>query len=441
MFIFNTLSNLDIEVPSLLNMFESRNSGDDSDTLQLSKLLDSLGGELEVSYLERRKNQKLRKSTSLEELQDAVEQICQREKDLQACIGIAKMLIETNDRMLYRNRELIQDKQNLESQIKEFVEEIENYKEKIDKSEERLAEVSEALLKSETKVIKLSTDNTRNGESSPKISKSSPELEVISIERYDADITELTERYKQEYEQILSNNNIGSKEKAKEKFKTTEDELIKTKSSLASLEADYDSLLKELNSFRKSLKKREEELKLAQDEHEDLEQRFDQLHKKHQELIEHSETITEELELLQMSSQYRQPESHSRENKSLKIELEDLEDVIEDPFPEIQEQFPKRTFSIRNSFRVGPRSLQIVKTFNSHIVPVKIRKNPGEEYFTLTTQAIKLNSPYMDVICIESPKILYDLAIKNDVPFHKWHEWIEKKLTAKYLETIYKKGK
>ncbi|OMJ72819.1 hypothetical protein SteCoe_28656 [Stentor coeruleus] len=422
-------------------MFQSRNSGDESDTLQLSKLLDSLESELEVSFLERRKVQKLRKSTSLEELQDAVEQISQREKDLQACIGIAKMLIETNDRYLYNNRELIQEKENLEDQVKGFVEEIENYKEKLDKSEERLAEVSEALMKSEAKIIKLSTENTRKEESSPKIIKHSPEIETISIDRYDADITELTDRYKQEYEQVLRKNHIGSKEKAKEKLKTTEDELAKTKSSLISLEADYDSLLKELNSLRKSLKKRDEEFKLIQDEHEDLEQRFDQLHKKHQELIEHCEKITEEMEILEMSNQYRQPESHSRENKSLKIELEDLEEAIEDPFPELPDQFQKRTFSIRNSFRVGPRSLQVVKALNLHIIPVKIRKNPGEEYFTLSTQAIKLNSPYMDVICIESPKVLYDLAIKNDVPFHKWHEWIEKKLNAKYLETIYKKGK
>ncbi|OMJ82971.1 hypothetical protein SteCoe_16182 [Stentor coeruleus] len=414
-------------------MLESRNSAEDPDTLQLSNLLNSLEGELETSYLERRQLQKLRKSTSLEELQDAVEQISHREKDLQACIGISKMLIETNEKLHIRNRELVHEKQKLEFQSKTYIQEIETYKEKLERSEERVLEINAALVKAEASYIKLSAESKANSEIVGKNSKVYSDIETISLDKYDADITEITERYKYEYEQV-----IRSKSKSEEKLKTTEEELEKVKFSLSSIESNYENLLKELNSYRKTSKKREEDLVLTQEQLQNLGLRFDELHTKHQELIDHSEKLAEEIELIQASQAYRQPEHHARENKSLKIELEDLEETLEDTFPEFSEPI-KRTLSLRNSFRVGPRSLQITKSNEIHINSINIRKNPSEEYFFLTTQAIKLNSPYMDVICLESPKVLFDQAIKSNIPFHKWYEWIEKKLTAKYLESLYKK--
>ena len=72
--------------------------------------------------------------------------------------------------------------------------------------------------------------------------------------------------------------------------------------------------------------------------------------------------------------------------------------------------------------------------------PVISRKKPIEEYFALLTQAIKLNSQYMDIICIVSTQTLYENALIDEIPFHKWHQWIETKLNELYLQTIYKKN-
>ena len=74
--------------------------------------------------------------------------------------------------------------------------------------------------------------------------------------------------------------------------------------------------------------------------------------------------------------------------------------------------------------------------------PDLCRKDPGQEYFTLTSQAVKLNSPYMDTICTVSTKDLYDKAVRNSIPFHKvspmqWHVWIESQLTTAYLDSLY----
>jgi hypothetical protein len=76
-----------------------------------------------------------------------------------------------------------------------------------------------------------------------------------------------------------------------------------------------------------------------------------------------------------------------------------------------------------------------------------VRRDPGQEYFALVpftqaSQAVKLNSPYMDTICTVPTKELYEKALKIKVPFHKvrnsqWHIWIESQLTNAYLESIY----
>lgn len=92
-----------------------------------------------------------------------------------------------------------------------------------------------------------------------------------------------------------------------------------------------------------------------------------------------------------------------------------------------------------------PSLLSLPPTPKAPEIPV--RRDPGQEYFALVpstqaSQAVKLNSPYMDTICTVSTKELYEKALKTKVPFHKvkarqWHIWIESQLTNAYLESIY----
>lgn len=54
------------------------------------------------------------------------------------------------------------------------------------------------------------------------------------------------------------------------------------------------------------------------------------------------------------------------------------------------------------------------------------RLSPGEEYFTLVTQCVKMNTEGggREV----STKTLYQEAIKQGVTFDKWHRWVEEQL-------------
>lgn len=44
----------------------------------------------------------------------------------------------------------------------------------------------------------------------------------------------------------------------------------------------------------------------------------------------------------------------------------------------------------------------------------------------------------MDAICVIPPNELYDKALEEEIPFHRWHIWIESKLTAAYIDLVYK---
>ena len=198
--------------------------------------------------------------------------------------------------------------------------------------------------------------------------------------------------------------------------------------------------------LEKSKNKLEEELCTERLNKEEIERKYDEIYQTHQNLISHAERQADELELLQDISRtpVKQENPHHSISDSLKIELASLEENLEDEFPDFVESYTKRFQisppNVRNSFRAAPRSLGIYKQSSIIAEPRKARKSPSEEYFILVTQAIKLNSPYMDVICLVSPKSLYELAMRNDIPFHKWHIWVEKQLNASYLESIYKKS-
>ena len=99
----------------------------------------------------------------------------------------------------------------------------------------------------------------------------------------------------------------------------------------------------------------------------------------------------------------------------------------------------RNSTNLRNSYKMMPRTIGIFKQDYLNINRKKSRKAPCEEYFVLATQAIKLGSPYMDSICTINAKKLYENAIINEVPFHKWHLWIENQLNSAYLSGIYQK--
>ncbi|CAI2359255.1 unnamed protein product [Moneuplotes crassus] len=64
-------------------------------------------------------------------------------------------------------------------------------------------------------------------------------------------------------------------------------------------------------------------------------------------------------------------------------------------------------------------------------------RNPMKEFFVLTAQAVKLNSPYMNTILNLHVNQMYEQVQKDNTPFYKWSEWIEETLHRIIVKKIY----
>jgi len=64
-------------------------------------------------------------------------------------------------------------------------------------------------------------------------------------------------------------------------------------------------------------------------------------------------------------------------------------------------------------------------------------RDPMKEFFILTAQAVKLNSPYMNTILSLHINQLYDQVNKSNTPFYKWSQWIEDYLHRTIISRIY----
>jgi len=400
-----------------------------TETLHLVHLLNSLEQELDQPYIERRLRSVSHKSSALDELQDAIQELTQREKDLQASIGISKMLIDNNNNLLQENNDLRLDIFNIKNHNKHLQSEICRYKEELETSEEKYQELNKTLIKTESELIQLASDTSRStgNESEPEIIQ-----RRVSLDRLESELFDVSAKFKQDHDFLLS-----SKLEAEKKLRALEGKLNDYGKFNSELENKLEELSKKLKKSEKAANKLREQYAAELQTREETEILYDQLYDKHQKLLRISERQAEELEIVQNYKDQSAPVDNI-EGESLKSELETLEED-----EQALEQVLKKTLTLptnlKNSFRALPRTLGIHKQLPQFIKRRSDRKSPCEEYFFLATQAIKLNSPYMDTICTISPKHLFETANKSEVPFHKWHLWIENQLNSAYLSNIYQK--
>mmetsp|Transcript_12364 Transcript_12364/g.19221 ORF Transcript_12364/g.19221 Transcript_12364/m.19221 type:complete len:99 (+) Transcript_12364:228-524(+) len=70
-----------------------------------------------------------------------------------------------------------------------------------------------------------------------------------------------------------------------------------------------------------------------------------------------------------------------------------------------------------------------------------LNRDPMQEFFQLTCQAIKLNSPQMNTICTIDTVQLYQKALKLGIHFFKWQAWIEDYLNKEFLRVVLKSSR
>lgn len=180
----------------------SRTSSDtDLDTHRLQSVLDSITSELTMPFLERRARSKSHKKDALEELNFVIQELTGRERELQAAVGIAQMLLERNDALVKKIKNVRTKKHFYKETSREQKNEIERLKEEIITADEKYQQVNAALVSTEEQQILLIAENRRiMQENSLK-----KEVNVAAPENYETEIMEIINKHKEQNDYMLSN--------------------------------------------------------------------------------------------------------------------------------------------------------------------------------------------------------------------------------------------
>lgn len=411
---------------------------DKSDTGHLRAILSSYTQELSLTFLERRGKYNNHKSTILEELQDVITELTHREKDLLTSVQIALSALDTNDKLNQKQSKtktkLVQALEKIHHQSID----IETLRESLINAENRYENINKTLIETEELMLENSAELNR---------MIRERFYDTSAKNNEDEIENITKEYKVQ---------INVLQKKKWELEKENSQLIQQYSSQEKTLGEYKEVCEKLEEkLEKSInlnKDTEKKNKTSKERIEYLECQLKTMHSSYERLKSHSEKLEEDLSLPSNSSPVT-PQPKLFHSLSLQNELEIIEDelsteILNNEKNSIVEvlylnsndkcKTPQtRTSSLSSYFR--PLSTDAGASIE--ISPYKVaRKKPPEEYFALSVQAVKMNSPHMDNIIRVNPNELYDKAIKAGIPFHKWYTWIESQLNSIYVQALYKKS-
>jgi DNA repair exonuclease SbcCD ATPase subunit len=185
----------------MADVISRTNSDMELDSHRLQSVLDSITSDLTMPFLERRARSKSHKKTTLEELNAVIQELTERERELQAAVGIAKMLLERNDILNKKIQEIRTKKRYYKDLNKEFKNENEALKNEIIATDEKYQQVNAALVASEEQQIILLAEHKRI----IRENSSKKELAPNALETYEAEVSEIISKHKEQYDYMMSN--------------------------------------------------------------------------------------------------------------------------------------------------------------------------------------------------------------------------------------------
>ncbi|OMJ90250.1 hypothetical protein SteCoe_7454 [Stentor coeruleus] len=416
----------------MVDLISRTNSDTELDTHRLQNVLDTITSELTIPFLERRARAKSHKKNPLEELNYVIQELTNRERELQAAVGIAKMLIERNEAMAKKIKDLRTKKHYYKESLRELKDDNTSLKKQLALGDEKYQQVNDALISAEEQQIKLLAEHKRIlRESSAKSDQSPTETVKIS----DPEVTELISRHKEQADYFHK-----TKEELEKKLGHFENLSKKQELQISLLNDDLTKLKSSLEKSKLKSKDLEETLSQLEESKGNLEQKYKELTFKYNQAKTKADRLHEDMQDIEQARAPEKKKIKVRRHISLMSELEEIDKEL------TQEQSYGHAFTLCSPVHSKlsmSKSNSVASVIGKKPREIMKRKNPLEEYFTLViyiqiTQAVKLNSPYMDAICIIPPNELYERALKQDIPFHRWHVWVESQLTAAYIEIVYK---
>ena len=176
-------------------------TNDDSNSRQLRLLLETIASQLTVPFLERRSRNKSHRLNPVEELQDTVAELVEKERELTAAVGIAKMLLDKNDSLQQKNNNLLISFNKLSEENRIYIIEINNYRELLEQKEVRYEIISNTLVKTETELLRSCVDQQRLI-----FEKDNSKAQIFDTNFHENDIFEIKDHYEKEVEKYKSIN-------------------------------------------------------------------------------------------------------------------------------------------------------------------------------------------------------------------------------------------
>ena len=200
--------------------------------LQLQGLLDDFEKELRNPYLTSRP----KFGDDLEpQIRHALSEISHREKDLTASIGISKVLLAANTTYQEKLKQAVLENDQLRQKIEETQAENLKIKEELHHIEDKCDELSNNLEKAEDQLSLTSSElHKLMRERSKKNVHLS--LDSISLDRFIAEISDITSKFREEYNSAISNSNIAAKRESEKKCQELEDLLSVKERTIDQLE-------------------------------------------------------------------------------------------------------------------------------------------------------------------------------------------------------------
>lgn len=398
------------------------------DSSKLRQILVSITSELDSSFLERRGRKHSHKQNPLDELSDAISELAAREQDLKAAAGIALMLLETNEDLQEKVAFNDQKLQESEARCHHYIIQVETLANSLALNEEKLEKVKSQLMKAEENIFAQAQYIQLLSERKKESKDVDSDEQIYELQR---SLEKMNEK-----NQELERNNL----KLTQKIANDQESRRGLEEKIRELEYKIKLMQQKLEAHRNRHSSLVSELESSESNREACESLLKQANSTIQKLKMYTERLEEEMTI--HDNKKSATVSHHQNESSLYSELSALENYQEGEESIEDTIWKKSSTSTRFlSIHSFTKSNCVCKGFEISVLGVKnVRKPAPEEYFSLATQAVKMNSPYMESICCVPTSQLYDKAVRDEVPFHKWHEWISKQLGLIYIDIIYKKN-
>ena len=150
----------------------------DSDNLR--RMLDDIYTQLTVPYIKKRAMQKSHRNSPVEELQDAISYLTEKERELQLSLDIAKYLLDSNEELQSKINKLKDTQNTLCQENSSLISENKYLERRLQENHIKYDRISQTLSKTEGKLVRVSTNMRKVQENSFKTNNQLVDIEELN---------------------------------------------------------------------------------------------------------------------------------------------------------------------------------------------------------------------------------------------------------------------